>query len=31
LPVAQNLLDRDFTPQAPDRVWSSDITYIATD
>ena len=31
LPVAENLLARDFTPQAPDRVWSSDITYIATD
>ena len=31
LPVAPNLLERDFTPQAPDRVWSSDITYIATD
>lgn len=31
LPVAPNLLKRDFTPQAPDRVWSSDITYIATD
>jgi transposase InsO family protein len=29
--VAENLLARDFTPQAPDRVWSSDITYIATD
>lgn len=31
LPVAQNLLQRDFSPAAPDRVWSSDITYIATD
>jgi transposase InsO family protein len=31
LPVAPNLLERDFTPGAPDRVWSSDITYIATD
>ena len=31
LPVAENLLARDFTPVAPDRVWSSDITYIATD
>jgi putative transposase len=31
LPIAQNLLARDFTPAAPDRVWSSDITYIATD
>lgn len=31
LPVAENLLARDFTPEEPDRVWSSDITYIATD
>jgi transposase InsO family protein len=31
LPVAENLLNRDFNPAAPDRVWSSDITYIATD
>ena len=31
LPVAENLLARDFHPSAPDRVWSSDITYIATD
>lgn len=31
LPVAENLLARDFTPAAPDRVWTSDITYIATD
>ena len=31
LPVAENLLARDFTPEAADRVWSSDITYIATD
>lgn len=31
LPVAENLLDRQFTPAAPDRVWSSDITCVATD
>lgn len=31
LPIAQNLLDRDFTPSAPNQVWTSDITYIATD
>ena len=31
LPVAPNLLARDFSPAAPDQVWSSDITYIATD
>jgi putative transposase len=29
--MAENLLTRDLTPAAPDRVWSSDITYIATD
>jgi len=31
LPIAKNLLARDFSPSAPDRVWSSDITYIETD
>jgi putative transposase len=31
LPVAENLLDRHFKPEAPDQVWTSDITYIATD
>jgi len=31
LAVAPNLLARDFNPDAPDRVWSGDITYIATD
>ena len=31
LPIAANLLARNFTPEAPDRTWSSDITYIATD
>ncbi len=31
LPVAPNLLERDFHPSTPDRVWSGDITYIATD
>jgi len=31
LPVAENLLNREFTQQAPNRAWSSDITYIATD
>ena len=30
LPVAQNLLDRNFTPDAPNRVWTSDITYLWT-
>ena len=31
LPIAPNLLQRNFSPQAPNQVWSSDITYIATD
>ena len=31
LPVAENLLARDFTPSQPNLVWSSDVTYIATD
>jgi putative transposase len=30
LPVAENLLNRQFTPAAPDRVWTGDITYIPT-
>ena len=29
-PVADNLLQRDFTADGPDKVWVSDITYIAT-
>ena len=29
LPVAAELLQRNFNPLAPDRAWSSDITYIA--
>ena len=31
LPVADNLLQRDFTPSGPNRVWTSDITYLWTD
>lgn len=31
LPIAPNLLDRQFTVDAPDTVWAGDITYIATD
>ena len=31
LPIASNLLARDFNPSAPDLVWSGDITYIETD
>jgi transposase InsO family protein len=30
LPVAANLLDRNFTPSAPNQVWTSDITYLWT-
>jgi transposase InsO family protein len=30
LPVAPNLLGRDFTAAAPDRVWLADLTYIWT-
>jgi putative transposase len=30
LPVAANLLNREFTPEAPNQRWSSDITYIWT-
>jgi putative transposase len=26
LPVADNLLARNFTPRAPNQVWTSDIT-----
>lgn len=31
LPLADNLLDRNFTPVAPNQVWTSDITYLWTD
>jgi len=30
-PVAQNLLDRDFVAEGPNRKWVTDITYIPTD
>lgn len=28
--VADNILDRDFTPEAPNQVWATDITYVRT-
>lgn len=31
LPVAENLLERQFTPAAPNQVWAADITYLWTD
>src|SRR5262249_440608 len=30
LPVAENLLDRQFDPAAPNEAWVADITYIPT-
>lgn len=30
LPIAPNLLKREFVAEAPNRVWLADITYIAT-
>jgi putative transposase len=30
-PIAPNLLQRDFQPAAPNKVWAGDVTYIATD
>lgn len=31
LPVAANLIERNFAPAVPNAVWSTDITYISTD
>ena len=31
LPIAPNLLNREFSVATPDKVWAGDITYIATD
>jgi len=30
LPVAPNVLDREFSPSAPNKAWAADITYIRT-
>ena len=30
LPVAENILNRDFSPSAPNQAWGSDITYLWT-
>jgi len=30
LPIAPNLLERDFCPSGPNQVWASDITYLRT-
>ena len=29
-PVAENVLNREFSPSAPDQVWGTDITYLWT-
>jgi transposase InsO family protein len=31
LPIAPNLLDRNFIASAPNRIWLADITYVETD
>lgn len=31
LPVAANLLDRNFAPSAPNQAWSADLTYVWTE
>lgn len=31
LPIAPNVLERNFTPTAPNQVWSADMTYVWTD
>jgi putative transposase len=30
-PIAPNLLERNFTAAAPNRIWLADITYVGTD
>ena len=29
-PIAENIVDREFEPEAPNQVWTADITYIPT-
>ena len=31
MPVAPNLLERNFSPSAPNQAWSADLTYVWTD
>jgi transposase InsO family protein len=31
LPIAPNVLDRNFDPRGPNRAWAGDVTYIGTD
>ena len=31
LPIAPNLLNRNFTPARPNQAWTADITYITTE
>ena len=31
LPIAPDLVQRNFTPTAPNQIWTGDITYIDTD
>ena len=31
LPVAANVLDRNFSPSAPNQAWGADLTYVWTD
>jgi putative transposase len=31
LPIAANVLERNFSPEAPNRVWTADLTYVWTD